>query len=63
LQPTDLIYAQDPQPEAEVVSGMPVIIFVSKGPSPLTGIPNVVGMNRLDAIATLNNAGFFKIHL
>jgi penicillin-binding protein 1A len=61
LQPQDRIYAQDPVANAEVTSGIPVLVFISKGTSTVTGIPNVIGMTRLDSITTLNNAGFFNI--
>ncbi|MDD5659369.1 MAG: PASTA domain-containing protein, partial [Actinomycetota bacterium] len=60
-QPIDIIYNQDPAPDTELESGTQIIIYVSKGVNPSSVMPNVIGINRNDAVIALNNAGFTNI--
>ena len=51
--PPDRVFAQDPDPGAQVEKGDTVTIVVSQG-SNAVALPNVIGLQQADAIAQLN---------
>jgi len=53
-----VVFMQSPKAGATVQPGSPVSITISKGPSPQSVVPDVVGMREADAYRTLSNAGF-----
>lgn len=60
-QPADLIFNQDPAPDAEITQTTPITLYISKGVNPSGSVPNVIGLNKTAAVNTLNNEGFFNI--
>jgi serine/threonine-protein kinase len=54
--PKDVVFDQNPIAGAKLAKNSPVQITVSTGP-PEVQVPNVIGKNRDDAVATLANAG------
>ena len=60
-QPKDIIYNQNPAADSDINSDAQITIYVSKGINLLGVIPNVIGLNKNDAISSLNNAGFNNI--
>jgi penicillin-binding protein 1A len=61
-QPADVIFNQDPAPDTDINPGVIIAIYISKGISPSGSIPNIIGMNKTDAVAALNNAGYTNIN-
>ncbi|MHB1254502.1 MAG: PASTA domain-containing protein, partial [Candidatus Humimicrobiaceae bacterium] len=61
-QPSDVIFNQDPAPDTDIDSGAIITIYISKGINPSGSVPNVIGMNKTDAITALNIAGFTNIN-
>ena len=55
--PKDQVIKTDPPAGQVVVWGTPVTVEVSAGPSQ-SSVPNVVGLNKNDAITALHDAGF-----
>jgi penicillin-binding protein 1A len=60
-QPIDRIYKQDPSAEEMITKNTDITIYISKGEDPEGTIPGVIGMTEVDALATLNNAGFKNV--
>ncbi|MCE5329371.1 PASTA domain-containing protein, partial [bacterium] len=60
-QPADIVYDQNPAPDTEVDSDTQIALYISKGINPSGMVPGVLGMSRLDAVTSLNNAGFTNI--
>jgi beta-lactam-binding protein with PASTA domain/predicted Ser/Thr protein kinase len=52
-----IVFDQDPKGQASVDDGSVVTISVSQGPTPVA-VPDVVGQDELDAVATLQGVGF-----
>ena len=61
-QPADIIFNQDPAPDTDMDSNALITIYISKGINPSGTVPNVIGMNKTDAVTALNNAGFININ-
>ncbi|MCL4377125.1 MAG: PBP1A family penicillin-binding protein [Actinobacteria bacterium] len=57
----DIIFNQDPAPDTDIDSNTQIIIYISKGVNPSGSVPNVIGMTKTNAAATLNNSGFSNI--
>lgn len=55
--PQNAVITLSPAPGTRLSSGSPVTLIVSKGPQPVT-VPDVRGMTRDEAFATLTSAGF-----
>jgi beta-lactam-binding protein with PASTA domain len=60
-QPADIIFNQDPAPDADIDTATQITVYISKGINPSGTVPNVIGMIKNDAIAALNNSGFVNI--
>jgi eukaryotic-like serine/threonine-protein kinase len=56
-QPAGTVVSQDPPPGSAQPPGTTVTVSVSKGPQ-TTAVPDVVGLDRASAVASLQNAGF-----
>ena len=61
-QPADIVFNQAPAADTDMDSSAMITIYVSKGINPSGTIPNIIGMNKTDAITALNNAGFININ-
>ena len=60
-QPVDQIYKQDPLVASIITKNTAIMLYISKGEDPEATIPNVIGMVEVDAVATLNSAGFKNV--